>query len=142
MPAPREVLLFLHALRLARRAQAVGRTPLPALVAQLPRLRCLPREVDPDDALRATLRATTRGQRSFGWLGTCLVKSLVLSALLSDRDGVELVVGFRPLESDSKLDGHAWVRLGGREFSFLGSLESADAGYVRLHALPVRRTAR
>ena len=139
IPRPAETILFLHALRLAHRAQAVGRRPLPELAAALAGTPFLPRGVDAGAALAATLRAVSRGERWFGWLGTCLVRALVLSALLSDRDGVELVLGFRPPEPSAKLDGHAWVRLGEREFSFLGSAATADAGYLRLHALPVRR---
>lgn len=136
--SPREVVLFLHALRLARKAQAVGRVPLPELVAALPRLRGLPRGLAPDDALRATLRAADRGGRWFGWLGTCLVKALVLSALLADHDDVELVLGVRPGTGRSPIDGHAWVRIGERQISLLGPRVAEDEGYVTMTALRVR----
>ncbi len=136
--SPREIVLFLHALRLARQAQAVGRIPLPELVAALPRLRGLPRGIGPDAALRATLRAVDRGGRWFGWLGTCLVKALVLSALLADREGVELVLGVRPGKGQNPIDGHAWVRVGEREISLLGRLEAEGEGYVTMTALRVR----
>ncbi len=142
VPSPRDLLLFLHAFRLAGHAQAVRRRPLPVLAASLPRLRGLPRGLDPDAALAATLRAVSRGERWFGWLGTCLEKALVLSTLLSDRDAVEVVLGFRPPEGSAALDGHAWIRVGSREISLLGPREAADEGYVRLHALPVRRPDR
>ena len=137
-PSPRELLLFFHALRLARRAQAVGRTPLPELVVALPRTRFLPEGVDPDAAFRATTRAVSRGMRWFGWLGTCLVKALVLSALVADRDGVELVLGARKGTGASPIDAHAWVRVGGREYSLLGSAEAAEEGYLSVTAIPVR----
>ena len=136
--SPREVVLFLHALRLARHAQAVGRIPLPELVAALPRLGGLPRGIDPDAAFRATTRAVSRGTRWFGWLGTCLVKALVLSALVADHDGVELVLGVRKGAGASPIDGHAWVRVGGREFSLLGPADAAGEGYVTMTALAVR----
>jgi hypothetical protein len=139
LPPPREVVLFVHALRLARRAQAVGRTPLPALVSTLQGTRLLPAGVDPDAAFRATVRAVPRGARWFGWLGTCLVKALVLSALLGDRDDVELVLGVRKGTGETPIDGHAWVRVGGREFSLLGPREAAGEGYLTVTALPVRR---
>jgi hypothetical protein len=138
VPSPRDALLFLHALRLARLAQAVGRTPLPELVAALPRTRFLPTGVDPDAALQATTRAVSRGSRWFGWLGTCLVKALVLSALVADHEGVELVLGVRKGTGESPIDGHAWVRVGGREFSLLGPHEAEGEGYVTMTALPVR----
>jgi hypothetical protein len=136
-PSPRELILFSHAFRLARRAQAIDRTPLPRLVSALPRLRGLPRDVDPDDALSATLRAVTRGERWFGWRGTCLVKALVLSALLADHDGVQLVIGIRKGEGEAPIDGHAWIRVGDRELSLLGPAEAAGEGYVTMTALPV-----
>jgi hypothetical protein len=136
--SPREVVLFLHALRLARQAQAVGRVPLPELVTALARTRFLPAAVDPDAAFRATTRAVSRGTRWFGWLGTCLVKALVLSALLADHDGVELVLGVRKGTGTSPIDGHAWVRVDGREFSLLGPHEAEGEGYVTMTALPVR----
>jgi hypothetical protein len=136
-PSPRELVLFLHAFRLARRAQAIDRTPLPRLVAVLPRLRGLPHGVAPDAALGATLRAVSRGERWFGWRGTCLVKALVLSSLLADREGVELVIGIRKGEGESPIDGHAWVRVGDTEFSLLGPAEAAGEGYVTMTALPV-----
>ena len=137
VPPPRELLLFFHAFRLARRAQAIHRIPLPRLVVALPRLRGLPRGVEPDAALGATLRAVSRGERWFGWRGTCLVKALVLSALLADRDGVELVIGVRKGEGETPIDGHAWVRVGDREFSLLGPAETAGEGYLTMTALPV-----
>ena len=137
VPSPRELNLFLHAFRLARCAQAIDRTPLPRLVATLPRLTGLPRDVEPDAALRATLRAVSRGERWFGWRGTCLVKALVLSSLLADHDGVELAIGIRKGQGETPIDGHAWVRVGDREFSLLGPAEAAGEGYVTMTALPV-----
>jgi hypothetical protein len=138
-PSPRELVLFLHSLRLARRAQAVRRTPLPQLVAALAHTRFLPEGVDPDAAFRATARAVPRGGSWFGWLGTCLVKALVLSALVADRDGVELVLGVRKGTGAAAIDGHAWVRVGDREFSLLGPAETAGEVYATMTALPVRR---
>lgn len=138
MPSLRELRLFLQAFRLARRAQDVRRVPLPRLVPRLAALRGRPRGVDPDEALRATLRAVSRGERWFGWLGTCLAKALVLSALLADRDDVVLVLGVRRGTGTTPIDGHAWVRVGEREISLLGPGEAADAGYETLTTLPVR----
>jgi hypothetical protein len=139
VPSPREIVHFFHALRLARRAQAVGRTPLPELVTTLPKTPFLPANVEPDAALRATLRAVSRGARWFGWLGTCLVKALVLSALLADHEEVELVLGVRKGTGSSPIDGHAWVRVGRRELSLLGPSEANGEGYVTMTAVPVRR---
>jgi hypothetical protein len=137
VPSRRELVLFCHAFRLAQRAQAIDRTPLPRLVDALPRLRGLPRHVEPDAALRATLRAVSRGERWFSWRGTCLVKALVLSSLLADREGVELIIGIRKGEGETPIDGHAWVRVGDREFSLLGPVEAAGGGYLTMTTLPV-----
>ena len=63
---------------------------------------------------------------------------LLLSALLADHDGVELVLGARKGTGASPIDGHAWVRVGEREFSLLGRTEAADEGYLTMTALPVR----
>jgi hypothetical protein len=138
-PRPAELALFLQAARLARRAQAVGRTPLPALAALLPRTPFLPRNVDPDAALVATNRAVTRCERWFGWLGTCLVKALVLSALVADREGVALVLGVRRGTGAAPIDAHAWVRIGPREISLLGPHDARDEGYETMTAIAVRR---
>lgn len=137
VPQPRETVLFLHALRLARGAQEIDRTALPDLVAKLALLRGLPRAVPPDAALRATLRAVSRGERWFGWLGTCLVKALVLSSLLADRGGVAVVIGVRKGTGASPVDGHAWVRVGDREITLLGPDEANAEGYLPMTALPV-----
>ena len=65
------------------------------------------------------------------------MKALVLSALLADHDGVELVLGVRKGEGEAPIDGHAWVRVGGRELSLLGPAEAAGEGYVTMTSLPV-----
>jgi len=51
---------------------------------------------------------------------------------------VELVIGVRKGTGASPIDGHAWVRVGGREFSLLGPAEAAGEGYATMTALPVR----
>lgn len=136
-PSLREVALFLHALRLARRAQDVERLPVPAVVEALSRLRGVPRRVDPQAALRATLRATSRGERWFGWRGTCLVRALVLSALVAGRGKVELLIGVRRGEGEAAVDGHAWVRVDGAEVSLAGPAEAGDEGFAPVAAIPV-----
>ncbi len=86
----------------------------------------LPAGVAPDAAHRATLRASARAARWFGARDTCLIRALVVGALLSDRDGVRLHVGFAtPAEGGGALEGHAWVTVDG---AIVGGPEAAMAG--------------
>jgi len=140
LPPPREVVLFLHALRLARRAQRIGRTPLPALVSALQQTRLLPAAVDPDAAFRATSRAVARGARWFGWLGVHTGFTGGAHWQPAVQNDVELVLGVRKGTGEAPIDGHAWVRVGGREFSLLGPAETEGEGYLAMTALPVRRS--
>jgi len=111
----RELTIALHAGRLVATAQPVGRgRPLPQVLDGLCRLRGLPSSVGAAEGQRAVERAASRLQR-LGLTDTCLIRSLALSALLSDRDRVQLHLGFRPTDSPGAiLAGHAWVTLDGR----------------------------
>ena len=64
------------------------------------------------------------------------MKALVLSSLLADSEGVELVIGVRRGSGASPIDGHAWVRVGGREFGLQGPSEASGEEYVTMTALP------
>jgi len=62
---------------------------------------------------RATLRAISRLGRC-GLLNTCLTRSLVAGAMLSDARDVCLHVGFKvPHNSLDLIDGHAWLTRSG-----------------------------
>lgn len=57
-------------------------------------------------------RATSRTVTKFPWDSRCLMRSLVLTALLARREaGGTLVIGVCPGE---EFGAHAWVELGGR----------------------------
>jgi hypothetical protein len=78
------------------------------------RIRGLPLSVGEAEGHRAVERAASRLGR-FGITDTCLIRSLALAALLSDRHSVQLHLGFRPNSSpEAVLAGHAWVTLEGR----------------------------
>jgi hypothetical protein len=124
---PSDLLLFAHALRLCRLSTGTGsRNSLPEQSALMASKPGLPAGVTPDAAHRATLRASPRAARWLGTRDTCLVRSLVVAALLSDRDGVLLHVGFSASEEDGRaLEGHAWVTV---DAAIVGGPEAAMGG--------------
>jgi hypothetical protein len=92
--------------------------------------------------------ATHRAGRlvaAFGGLNTCLTRSLVLAALLSDREGVRLHVGFRTASDHASIpDGHAWVTLDGANVSDLspnsGGQAFIEATVFQVSRHPAQRT--
>jgi hypothetical protein len=131
---PVDLALFVRAMGLARLAQRATSVPLPKLVAEMSRRRRGSRRHSADRLSRATVRATSRWSRWFGGFDTCLVRSLVLGALLADRTGVALNIGFRPGEDQSSVDGHAWVTIDGSPVGPDGN--RATGHYSRLLAVP------
>jgi hypothetical protein len=115
-----EGVLLLRAFCLARKAQAMSRRPLVSVVEGLAAGALLPRGCRVEDAIRISARATYWGCRIMGWRRTCIVQSAVAAALLSDREGVEIVLGFRRVSGKTPA-GHAWVTIDG---------VPADPGYI------------
>ena len=112
---PVDLFLFARALPLARRAQRARVTPIPALVADLYRHGGGFGGYPIDRLSLAAERATARWSSWFGGMNTCLVRSLVLGALLGDRGDVVLNVGFCPSDDpEPGLTGHAWVTVNSR----------------------------
>lgn len=114
-PTWAEALLFARALQLCRLAKGAGGTvPVPQLAATLVSTGWLPLGVSLEAADRAASRASRRAARWFGSRDTCLVRSLVTGALLSDHDDVVLHVGLAgPSGPERVLEGHAWITVGG-----------------------------
>ena len=136
----RDIFLFVNALRLAWIAQTIQSRPLPKVIARLETLRWLPCGADAEAARRATLRACRRLARWTGALDTCLIRALVLGALLADREGVVLHLGFRPGNAGAgSADGHAWLTLNGEPIL---DPETGGAAYVESLRLPIRRFSR
>jgi len=131
---PVDLALFIRAMALARHAQRASSVPLPALVAEMSRRSGGCRRHSADRLGRATERATSRWSRWCGGFDTCLVRSLVLGALLADRGGVALNIGFKPGEDEPSVDGHAWVTIQGSPVGPDGS--RATEHYRRLLAVP------
>jgi hypothetical protein len=130
---PGDVTLFVAALPLARRAQAVRSRPLARVVASMARARG--RTGDPRRAALAAARACGRYGRWFGGLNTCLTRSLVAGALLCGRHQVNLHVGFRSGSDDLPLDGHAWLTVGGRMLD-LARPDEAALPYTEVMVIP------
>jgi hypothetical protein len=102
----------------------------------------LPRGLGPDAAHRATVRACRRAARWLGLRDTCLVRSLVVGALLSDRDDVHVHVGFAPGPAGGRvLEGHAWVTVAGQVVGGPDAAMTGQGATTEL-SIPVRRDAR
>ena len=140
--SPRDVVLFLTALPMAKRAQIVTSKPLPAAVQMMAIAEG--RVVEPPRARAAAARACARYERWFGGLNSCLTRSLVAGALLCGAHEVVLHVGFRPGTDELPVDGHAWLTVDGevldltdpgdRTVPYTGALEipfSEERGSVR-----------
>ena len=123
---PADLLVFARALDLARRAQEVRRTPIEAVVRELLHHRGRPTKLSVPDLSLATRRATRRWARWGRGLDTCLIRSLVLGALIADRGRVVLTVGFRPGDDANVPEGHAWLTLDGRELGHDDEVAIAD----------------
>lgn len=139
----REIGLLLHALRLARRAQRVTSTAVPVVADELCRSRWLPRNVDEAAAHNAAVRASSWLARRSRSLDTCLVRSLVTGALLSDRPDVKVYVGLAAVDGGAvngpSVEGHAWVAVNGEAVP--GPEASALDGRTlsEVVAIPLRR---
>lgn len=131
----RQIVLFLEALRLAWQAQAVRKLgPAEAAGRLAPVLPW--RDLDPDDALRATARACSRLGR-LGGLDSCLVRSLVFGSLMARAGEVRLRVGFRPSAAGDgdRPDGHAWVTIDGAVVTPVG--QGPESGFTEVLAVPL-----
>lgn len=136
--SPRPSLaLTLLALFLMARAQRVRRRPVDDVLTRLLSYRFLPVDCPIDDALMASNRAGALAGR-FGLRNSCLTRCLVAGALLSDRGGLALSIGFRPSGSPTPA-GHAWLTYGECILeSFSGEAQEV-ALYSVSRQLPVHR---
>lgn len=138
MPKPLSQLVptYLSALRLALVAQGVRRHRVDEIIPRLLGTGYLPRTVDSRTATRVAWR-TSRLLGLFGGLDSCLVRSLVLGTLLSDRPGVFIHLGFRPGEADT--EGHAWVSINDRVLGFSDDEQDNPQRYTIARSLPLQR---
>jgi hypothetical protein len=132
-----DILLFLSALKLARRAQRVRRVPVPDVVEDIATRGGGGRGYPVPRVELAAVRAANRWRLWFGGFDTCLIRSLVLGGLLSDRGEVMLNIGFRPGQEQPLIDGHAWVTIDGNRVGADGDL--ARERYTRVLTVPFLR---
>ena len=132
--SPVDILLFLRAIPLARRAQRVKSEPLNQAVIEMSRRNGVAVSHPIDRVAQAAARATSRWARWFGGLDSCLTRSLVLGAMLRDRGKVELNIGFRSDENFDAVAGHAWISVDGRPVG--PDSELADDTYSRVLEVP------
>ncbi|MCU7960922.1 MAG: lasso peptide biosynthesis B2 protein [gamma proteobacterium symbiont of Bathyaustriella thionipta] len=93
------------------RVQAVSQQSLPVLLKRLPKI-WRPGVTSIEEGVNAAARAVNFAARYFGWLDSCLVRSLVTGVLLAGQDNVELVLGFQS-GTEGVIEGHAWLEVGG-----------------------------
>ena len=134
---PADILLFLSALKLARRAQQVRRVPISDVVEDIASSGGGGRGYSVPRVELATVRAANRWRRWFGGFDTCLIRSLVLGGLMADRGEVKLNSGFRPGAEQPLIDGHAWVTIDGNRVGADGDL--AGERYTRVLTVPFLR---
>ena len=133
---PADLLLFAEALRLTHRAQRVRDEPLEEVVRLVAGGGLVAHTNLPHRAALAANRAGARGARWFGWLNTCLTKSLTAGGLLAARRQVVLHVGFRPGSETSMVDGHAWLGVDGDEVQLSAPPNLGDKPYTGVLEIP------
>ena len=133
---PADLLLFAEALRLTRRAQRVRGEPLEEVVRLVAGGGLVAHTDLPQRAALAANRAGARGARWFGWLNTCLTKSLTAGGLLATRRQVVLHVGFRPGSEASMVDGHAWLGVDGKEIQLSAPPDLGEKPYTGILEIP------
>ena len=132
---PVDLALFARALPLVRRAQDVRQFPLTDLVEDLSTRGRGLTGFSIDRLARAAERASVRWTSWVGGMNTCLVRSLVFGALLADRRGVALNVGFKSDDDpEPRLAGHAWITVAGVAVGGDGDL--AENSYTRVLEIP------
>ena len=137
-----EISLLPHAMRLCWLTRRVHSMPLTRVVQCLLRARFLPSGAELPEAERAAARACNLMARLRLGCNTCLTRCLVVGAMLSDREGLVLHVGFRPDNPNGEGHaGHAWLTLDECQISeFVDQHNGAEAEvFVEALRLPLRR---
>jgi hypothetical protein len=131
-----DLVLFGEALRLLRTAQKIRSEPLEKVVDRLSSGGLVAHAASPRRAALAANRAGARGARWFGWLDTCLTKSLTAGALLARRRRVVLRVGFRPGCGATTVDGHAWLGIDGEDLQLSAPPDLGPNPYSEILEIP------
>jgi hypothetical protein len=135
-----DLVLFGEALRLMRTAQRIRSEPLEKVVDRLSSGGLVAHAASSRRAALAANRAGARGARWFGWLDTCLTKSLTAGGLLARRRRVVLRVGFRPGGSMTTADGHAWLGVDDEDLQLSAPPDLGPNPYSEVLEIPFSRT--
>lgn len=121
-------MLFLRAVRLVWHARAVfSGVSLHETWARMAALRGAPSRLSVTEAYCATQRACRYAGKVGVAKNTCVLRALVLGALLSDHPEVFLHIGFRTSDQAGALaTGHAWVSRCGANVSDDGPSSKSD----------------
>ncbi len=132
--------LFFQALRLAKLAQQVRHRPVDQVARRMTALAWLPGNVSGEAAVLAAIRAAGWWSRLTAGLDSCLVRCLAVGALLSDRPGIVLHLGFRATtETGSPHDGHAWLTMEGRDLPWAVVTVEPGEPFTEVRAIPMSR---
>ncbi len=134
--SPLDVLLLLAALPRARAAQRVLEVD-PRRLANDMAGGAWTLGAAPERVGAAAAAATARWARWFHGLDTSLTRSLVLGSMLAGRGETLLHIGFRPVDGDRPVNGHAWVTLDGRPVG--PDAEQAEESFARVLDIPFAR---
>ena len=134
-----DLVLFGEALRLMRTAQRVRTEPLEKVVDRLSCGSLVTHPTSPRRAALAANRAGVRGARWFGWLDTCLTKSLTAGGLLARQRRVVLRVGFRPGNGTTTVDGHAWLAVDDEDLQLSAPPDLGPNPYSEILEIPFSR---
>ncbi len=136
-----DLYLLVLALPIVWKARQIHSRPLETVAAELSRGCWLPGRIDIFRAWCAAARACRLLSRLIGTLDTCLTRSLVAGALLAERAGVELHIGFKAPGGDDAVidDGHAWITVDGQSVSVGNMSELPQSPYVKVVSIPMRR---
>lgn len=136
----RDLALFIHAVRVTLAALPRLSRPLGLTLDSLTSLRRLPTNLEPEEAHLAASRAVVYLERWLGSRNTCLLRSMVLGTLLSDREDVSLNIGFRPTSSpDEPHAGHAWILVSGTVIGETDPVSHKERPYVVSKTLRMTR---
>lgn len=130
------MVLFVEAFSIARLAQQIRTRPLPEVARRISGVHLALRTSSTLRAAAAAARATARGARRWGWLDTCLTRSLTAAGLISRARTVALNLGFRP-GATTPADGHAWLMIDGERLDLTRPERLTEAPYTPSHTIVI-----
>jgi hypothetical protein len=116
-------------------AQRLRNQPIAEVHQAMRRMRRLGKPVD-ERLLRQTVRRSVAHLGRFGGLDTCLVAALVF-AVMTDRTGLTLMLGFLENTANRQPEGHAWLTQNGVPVFDSGENAVNLASYIVSQQIPL-----